>query len=84
MLLDEPTSALDPENVGEVLDVIRALADQGQSMVIASHEMSFLRRVADHVVFMDRGVVEEEGDAEQVFSHPVKERTQQFLSRVRL
>jgi ABC-type polar amino acid transport system ATPase subunit len=84
MLLDEPTSALDPENVGEVLDVIRGLADQGQSMLIASHEMGFLRQVADHVVFMDHGVVEEEGSAEQVFLHPGKERTQQFLSRARV
>jgi ABC-type polar amino acid transport system ATPase subunit len=84
MLLDEPTSALDPENVGEVLDVIRSLADQGQSMIIASHEMGFLRQVADHVVFMDHGVVEEEGSAEQVFLHPQKARTQQFLSRARV
>ncbi|MCI1984824.1 MAG: amino acid ABC transporter ATP-binding protein [Bifidobacteriaceae bacterium] len=84
MLLDEPTSALDPENVGEVLDVIRSLADQGQSMIIASHEMGFLRQVADHVVFMDHGVVAEEGSAEQIFLHPQHERTQQFLSRARV
>lgn len=84
MLLDEPTSALDPENVGEVLDVIRTLADDGQSMLIASHEMSFLHQVADHVVFMDQGLVAEQGTADEVFLHPKKDRTRQFLSRVKL
>ncbi|KAB8290978.1 amino acid ABC transporter ATP-binding protein [Bifidobacterium avesanii] len=84
MLLDEPTSALDPENVGEVLDVIRALADEGQSMIIASHEMNFLYQVADHVAFMDQGKIVEEGSAEDVFRHPEHDRTKQFLSRVRL
>lgn len=84
MLLDEPTSALDPENVGEVLDVIRSLADAGQSMLIASHEMSFLYHVADYVLFMDEGHIEEEGTPDEIFLHPKRERTQRFLSRVTL
>jgi ABC-type polar amino acid transport system ATPase subunit len=82
MLLDEPTSALDPENIGEVLKVIKNLADEGQSMLIASHEMNFLRRICDHVVFMDQGVVKEEGSADQIFNHPKEDRTRQFLSGV--
>lgn len=84
MLLDEPTSALDPENIGEVLNVIEALANDGQSMLIASHEMSFLNQIARHVVFMDSGLIEEEGTADELFRNPKKERTQQFLARVRL
>ncbi|WEV63438.1 amino acid ABC transporter ATP-binding protein [Bifidobacterium sp. ESL0732] len=83
MLLDEPTSALDPENIGEVLKVIKNLADGGQSMLIASHEMTFLRRICDHVVFMDKGVVAEEGSAEQIFGNPRQARTRQFLSGVK-
>ena len=81
MLFDEPTSALDPELTGEVLKVIRALAEQKTTMVIVTHEMSFARDVADQVIFMDGGVIVEQGDARQVIEHPQQERTRQFLSR---
>ncbi len=82
MLLDEITSALDPELVGEVLDVLRQLRDDGMTMVLATHEMSFAREVADRVVFMDQGVIAEEGRPEQIFSAPQQARTQQFLASV--
>ncbi len=82
MLFDEPTSALDPEMVGEVLDVMRELADQGMTMVVVTHEMGFAREVADRVIFVDEGVIQEEGTPEQVFSHPRNPRTQNFLSKV--
>ena len=82
LLLDEPTSALDPEMVHEVLDVILDLAREGKTMVIVTHEMQFAREIATHVIFMEEGVIVEEGDPEQVFSRPEKERTRQFLSRV--
>jgi L-cystine transport system ATP-binding protein len=82
ILFDEPTSALDPEWVGEVLAVIKQLADQGQTMLIVSHEMNFVRKIADHVVFIDEGLVVEEGPSEEVFVHPKKERTIQFLRTV--
>ena len=81
MLLDEPTSALDPELTGEVLRVIRALADRKTTMIIVTHEMAFARDVADQVVFMDGGVIVEQGDARQVIEHPREERTRQFLAR---
>jgi polar amino acid transport system ATP-binding protein len=83
MLFDEPTSALDPELVGDVLGVMRMLADDGMTMMVVTHEMSFAREVADRVVFMDAGTVVEHGPAGQVLGSPVQERTRSFLSRVR-
>jgi polar amino acid transport system ATP-binding protein len=82
MLFDEPTSALDPELVGEVLAVMRSLAEEGMTMLVVTHEMSFAREVADRVVFMDRGVIVEQGPAEQVIGRPQHERTRLFLRRV--
>jgi polar amino acid transport system ATP-binding protein len=82
MLFDEPTSALDPEIVGEVLDVMRSLADDGMTMLVATHEMSFARDVADRVVFMDGGVVVEQGPPAQLLTAPTHERTKRFLSRL--
>jgi polar amino acid transport system ATP-binding protein len=81
LCFDEPTSALDPELTGEVLKVIRTLADQRTTMIIVTHEMAFARDVADQVIFMDRGVIVEWGAAQQVIEHPTQERTRQFLSR---
>ncbi len=81
LCFDEPTSALDPELTGEVLRVLRELADQDTTMVIVTHEMAFARDVADQVLFMDGGVVVEEGSPEQVFGNPREERTKQFLAR---
>lgn len=81
LLFDEPTSALDPEMVGDVLDVMKKLADEGLTMVIVTHEMQFAREVSDRVIFMDKGVIAEQGSPEQLFEHPQQERTQQFLSR---
>jgi polar amino acid transport system ATP-binding protein len=83
MLFDEPTSALDPELIGEVLAVMRALAEEGTTMVVVTHEMSFAREVADRVVFMDQGVVVEEGPPDQVLLNPTQERTRTFLRRVK-
>ncbi|MDO3409114.1 amino acid ABC transporter ATP-binding protein [Saccharibacillus sp. CPCC 101409] len=82
MLFDEPTSALDPEMVGEVLDVMKALAREGMTMVVVTHEMGFAREVADRVVFMDRGRIVEEAPPEQFFSAPQEERARLFLSRL--
>ena len=82
MLFDEATSALDPELVGEVLEVMRQLASEGMTMLVVTHEMSFARRVADHVVFMDQGVICEQGPPDQVLEHPSTPRLQQFLERV--
>jgi len=82
MLFDEPTSALDPELVGEVLTVMRRLADEGMTMVVVTHEMAFAREVADRVVFMDSGGIVEEGPPDQVIAAPREERTRSFLSRV--
>jgi polar amino acid transport system ATP-binding protein len=82
LCFDEPTSALDPELTGEVLRVIKSLADQNTTMVIVTHEMDFARDVSDHVLFMDGGVVVEQGTPEEVFGNPKEERTRQFLSRV--
>lgn len=82
ILFDEPTSALDPELIGEVLTIIRQLAKEGKTMVIVTHEMQFAREIATHVIFMEEGVIVEEGNPERVFSKPEKERTRQFLSRV--
>lgn len=82
MLFDEPTSALDPEMVREVLDVIKELAHEGMSMSIVTHEMGFAKEVADRVLFIDEGIICEEGTPQQIFSHPVEERTQEFLSKI--
>jgi polar amino acid transport system ATP-binding protein len=81
LCFDEPTSALDPELTGEVLRVIKELADQNTTMIIVTHEMAFARDVADHVIFMDGGHILEQGDPVQVMEHPKEERTKQFLSR---
>ena len=82
MLFDEPTSALDPELVGEVLDVMRQLAADGMTMIVVTHEMGFAREVADRLVFMDDGVIVEQGRPEAMLSDPQHERTQAFLSKV--
>ena len=82
MLFDEPTSALDPEMVGEVLDLIKQLAEEGMTMVIVTHEMGFAREVADRVLFMDGGVITEEGPPEKIFGAPQSERLKTFLSKV--
>jgi len=81
LCFDEPTSALDPELTGEVLKVIRNLADQKTTMIIVTHEMAFARDVADQVIFMDSGVIVEQGDPREVINHPKEERTRQFLAR---
>ncbi|TML07059.1 MAG: amino acid ABC transporter ATP-binding protein, partial [Actinobacteria bacterium] len=82
MLFDEPTSALDPELVGEVLDVMRRLANEGMTMIVVTHEIGFAREVGDTVVFMDDGVVVETGAPREVFANPREQRTQDFLSKV--
>ena len=82
MLFDEPTSALDPEMVGEVLEVMKQLAQEGMTMVVVTHEMGFAREVANRVFFMDGGGILEEGTPEQIFDHPQEERTKTFLSKV--
>ena len=82
MLFDEPTSALDPEMVGEVLDVMQSLAEEGMTMVIVTHEMGFAREVGDRVLFVDGGKILEQGTPEDVFNHPKEKRTQDFLSKV--
>lgn len=82
MLFDEPTSALDPELVGEVLAVMRDLADGGMTMVVVTHEMGFAREVADQLVFMDGGVVVEAGDPRTILADPKESRTREFLSRL--
>ena len=81
LLFDEPTSALDPEMVGEVLSVMKELAKSGLTMVIVTHEMSFAKEVANKVVFMDEGVIVEEGTPEEIFQNPKEQRTQEFLAR---
>ncbi len=82
MLFDEPTSALDPELVGDVLQVMKDLAKEGMTMVVVTHEMGFAREVGDRVIFMDEGIIQEEGDPEQIFSNPQNPRTQSFLSKI--
>jgi polar amino acid transport system ATP-binding protein len=82
MLFDEPTSALDPEMIGEVLDVMKALAREGMTMVVVTHEMGFAREVADRVIFMDQGRIVEEGTPEHFFTNPIHERTKLFLSQI--
>ncbi len=81
MLFDEPTSALDPEMVGEVLTVIKNLANEGMTMVIVTHEMEFAKEVSDRIVFMDQGVIAEIGTPEQILVNPKEERTKTFLHR---
>ncbi|MGD0821717.1 MAG: amino acid ABC transporter ATP-binding protein [Desulfomonilia bacterium] len=82
MLFDEPTSALDPEMIGEVLDVMVNLAKEGMTMIVVTHEMGFAREVADRVIFMDYGVILEEGSPEHFFKNPTHERTQQFMRQI--
>ena len=82
LLFDEPTSALDPELVGDVLDVMKKLAEDGMTMIVVTHEMGFAREVADRVIFMDGGFIVEEGAPEELFSKPSHERTQSFLNKV--
>ena len=82
MLFDEPTSALDPELVGEVLKVIRDLADEGRTMILVTHEMKFAREVSSKVIFLAKGLIEEEGDPKEVFANPKSERLRQFLKSV--
>ena len=81
ILFDEPTSALDPQLTGEVLEVMKKLAEEGATMVVVTHEMEFARKVANWVVFMEDGVIVEEGSSEEFFSNPKKERTRQFLQK---
>jgi polar amino acid transport system ATP-binding protein len=83
MLFDEVTSALDPELVGEVLEVLRDLAREGMTMMVVTHEMAFARDVADRVVFMDQGLIVEQGIPADLFSNPTHDRTKSFLSRLR-
>ncbi|MFA5687336.1 MAG: amino acid ABC transporter ATP-binding protein [Bacilli bacterium] len=82
MLFDEPTSALDPEMTGEVLAVIKKLAEEGMTLIIATHEMDFAREVSDRVIFMEDGVIVEEGTSIQIFEHPTKERTRDFMRKL--
>jgi len=82
MLFDEPTSALDPEMVGEVLGVMKQLAEEGMTMVVVTHEMGFAREVGDRVIFMDEGIIIEQGTPEEIFSNPQHERTKSFLSKI--
>lgn len=81
ILFDEPTSALDPEMVGEVLEIMKQLAAEGLTMIVVTHEMSFAKDVSTRVIFMDKGVVEEEGTPQQIFTNPKKDRTKEFLGR---
>ncbi len=81
-MFDEPTSALDPEMVGEVLEVMKDLAEDGMTMVVVTHEMGFAREVANRVLFMDAGVVQEQGTPEEIFGNPKNPRTRSFLSKV--
>lgn len=83
MLFDEPTSALDPELVGEVLVVMKRLAEEGMTMIVVTHEMGFAREVADRVIFMDQGIIVEEGIPRDIFENPMQERTKTFLKRIR-
>lgn len=82
MLFDEPTSALDPELVGEVLAVMKAFAQEGMTMVVVTHEMGFAREMSTRVIFIDQGIIQEQGSPEQIFNHSQNERTQLFLSKV--
>lgn len=81
LLLDEPTSALDPEMVGDVLDVIESLAKEGYTMFVVTHEMLFAKQISTRILFMDKGIILEEGTPDEIFNHPKEERTKQFLAR---
>ena len=81
-MFDEPTSALDPELIGDALQVMRQLAEEGVTMVVVTHEMSFAHEVANHILFMDQGQIVEEGDPESFFTNPKEERTRRFLQRI--
>ncbi|MFI3252502.1 MAG: ATP-binding cassette domain-containing protein, partial [bacterium] len=81
MLFDEPTSALDPEKVGEVLDVMKQLASTGMTMIVVTHEMDFAKEVSTRTIFMDKGVILEQGDSKELFSNPKETRTKEFLKR---
>ena len=81
LLFDEPTSALDPEMVGDVLNIMKELANEGLTMIVVTHEMEFAKDVSSRVIFMDQGVIAEEGTPEQIFEHPQEARTQTFLKR---
>ena len=83
LLFDEPTSALDPQMVGEVLNVMSTLAEEGMTMLIVTHEMAFARDISSHIIFMADGIIEEEGTSEEIFRNPQKEKTKEFLSRFR-
>lgn len=80
LLFDEPTSALDPKMVSEVLSVMKQLANEGLTMIVVTHEMNFAKEVSDKIVYMDHGVIEEEGSPDQIFNHPLSEKTKEFLS----
>jgi polar amino acid transport system ATP-binding protein len=82
MLFDETTSALDPEMIGEVLDVMKQLAREGMTMISVTHAMGFARAVADHVLFLDEGIIVEEGTPDQIFSHAKEQRTREFMSMI--
>lgn len=82
MLFDEPTSALDPEMVNEVLDVMKALAESGMTMMVVTHEMGFAKQVADRVLFVDNGIILEQGTPDEIFTHPKQKRTQEFLAKI--
>ena len=82
LLFDEPTSALDPEMIGEVLDVMKELADSGMTMYLVTHEMGFAHKIADKILFIDKGIISEQGTPEEVFDHPKQPRTIEFLSKV--
>ena len=82
MLFDEPTSALDPEMVNEVLDVMKALAESGMTMMVVTHEMGFAKQVADRVLFVDNGIILEQGTPDEIFTHPKQTRTQEFLAKI--
>lgn len=82
MLFDEPTSALDPEMVGEVLNVMKTLAETGMTMIVVTHEMGFAKEVSDRVLFMDDGYVIEEGSPIEIFNNPLEERTKSFLNKI--
>ncbi len=81
MLFDEPTSALDPEMVGEVLEVVKSLAQKGTTMIVVSHEMTFVRTISTRVLFLDKGVIEEDAPPQELFTNPPSERVREFLSR---
>jgi polar amino acid transport system ATP-binding protein len=82
MLFDEPTSALDPEMVGEVLDVMKELASEGMTMVVVTHEMGFAKEVASRVIFMDEGIIQEDGTPDEIFGNPKCERLKTFLGKI--